>query len=174
MRPETDQRTRSVDDALAAHAPTRRPVTDPRRPIIPRLDQSRDDRRRTGFALVAALAVLVLLATIGSMMLRLTGIQQAGSTTAILGSRAHFAARSGIEWALYEAIASGTCPAASTTLSLTEEALSGFTVEVTCSASSHAEGSEIRTHVALRARAEFGAAGSRDHAVREVGASLVL
>lgn len=130
--------------------------------------------RRRGFALVAALAVLVLLASIGSMMLRLTGIQQAGSSTAILGSRAHFAARSGIEWALRSAVAAGTCPAASTTLSLAEGALSGFSVVVTCSASTHVEGTRTRTHLALRARAEFGATGARDHVVREVGAAIVL
>ena len=49
-----------------------------------------DATRRSGFALIAALAILVLLATIGSMMLRLTGIQQAGSSIAILGTRAQF------------------------------------------------------------------------------------
>jgi len=130
--------------------------------------------RRGGFALIAALAVLVLLATIGSMMLRLTGIQQAGSTTAILGSRAHFAARSGIEWGLRAATTAGTCPAASTTLTLGEGALSGFTVVVACTASTHVEGTRTRTHVALRARAEFATAGARDHVVREVGASIVL
>ncbi len=133
-----------------------------------------DPRRRSGFALIAALAVLVLLATIGSMMLRLTGIQQASSSIAILGTRAQFAARSGIDWGLHEAIAAGSCPAATTVLVLAEGALSGFRVEVSCNATTHAEGSRILTHVALRARAEFAAAGSRDHVVREVAASLVL
>lgn len=133
-----------------------------------------DRRRRSGFALIAALAILVLLATIGSMMLRLTGIQQAGSSIAILGTRAQFAARSGIDWGLHEALAAGTCPAATTTLTLSEGALSGFRVEVNCSATTHVEGSRTRTNVALRARAEFAAAGSREHVVREVGASLVL
>jgi MSHA biogenesis protein MshP len=141
-----------------------------------RPDPSKPSRphRRRGFALVAALAVLVLLASIGSMMLRLTGIQQAGSSTAILGSRAHFAARSGIEWGLRSAVAAGTCPAASTTLALAEGALSGFTVVVRCSATTHVEGTRTRTHLALHARAEFAAAGSHDHVVREVGASIVL
>ena len=133
-----------------------------------------DATRRSGFALIAALAILVLLATIGSMMLRLTGIQQAGSSIAILGTRAQFAARSGIDWGLHEAIAAGNCPAATTTLTLSEGALSGFRVEISCSATTHVEGSRTRTNVALRARAEFAAAGAREHVVREVGASLVL
>ncbi len=130
--------------------------------------------RRGGFALVAALAVLVLLGSIGSMMLRLTGVQQARSSTAILGARAHLAARSGIEWGLHRAIAAGGCPAATTALVLGEGALAGFRVDVSCSATVHVEGSRRRTHVALRARAEFGAADAREHVVREVGAAAVL
>jgi|JI10StandDraft_1071094.scaffolds.fasta_scaffold136060_2 MSHA biogenesis protein MshP len=133
-----------------------------------------DRRRRGGFALVAALAVLVLLASIGSMMLRLTGVQQARSSIAILGVRAHLAARSGIEWGLHRAIAGGGCPAASTELVLAEGALEGFRVVVTCSATTHVEGTRTRTHVALRARAEFADADAREHVVREVGASAVL
>lgn len=133
-----------------------------------------DQIRRSGFALIAALAVLVLLATIGSMMLRLTGTQQAGSSIAILGTRAQFAARSGIDWGIHEAIAAGGCPAATTSLVLSEGALSGFHVEVHCTASTHVEGSRTLTNVVLRAHAEFAAPGTRDHVVREVGASLVL
>jgi MSHA biogenesis protein MshP len=118
--------------------------------------------------------VLVLLASIGSMMLRLTGVQQARSSIAILGVRAHLAARSGIEWGLHRAIAGGGCPAASTELVLAEGALEGFRVVVTCSATTHVEGTRTRTHVALRARAEFADADAREHVVREVGASAVL
>ncbi len=133
-----------------------------------------ENRRRRGFALVAALAILVLLATMGAMMLRLTGLQQAGSSIAILGTRADFAARSGLDWGVAQTIAAGTCPAASTTLALGEGALSGFSVVVTCTASTHVEGSRTRTFVSLRARSEFATMGARDHVVREMGASLVL
>ncbi len=131
-------------------------------------------RRRGGFALVAALAVLVLLASIGSMMLRLTGVQQARSSMSILGARAHLAARSGIEWGLHRAVGVGGCPAASTALVLDEGALAGFRVEITCSATRHVEGTRTRTHVVLRARAEFADPDAREHVVREVAASAVL
>lgn len=110
----------------------------------------------------------------GAMMLRLTGLQQSGSSLAILGTRADFAARSGLDWGVSQSIAAGTCPAASTTLALSEGALAGFNVVVSCTASTHVEGSRTRTFVALRARAEYGAMGARDHVVREMGASLVL
>lgn len=131
-------------------------------------------KHRAGFALIAALVVLVLLASIGSVMLRVTGVQQAGSTVALLGTRASFAARSGVEWGIRTATTTGDCPAASTTLSLSEGAVSGFTVVVTCTSSTHREGGRTRTQILLRAVAQFGTVGSRDHALREVGASLVL
>jgi hypothetical protein len=62
---------------------------------------------RSGFAL------LVVLSSASAAMLRMTGVQQAGSTAAILGARANWAARSGIEWALHEAVVSSGCPAPS-------------------------------------------------------------
>ncbi|MEZ4278540.1 MAG: pilus assembly protein MshP [Myxococcota bacterium] len=145
-----------------------------REAIRKRRESAPGARRRGGFALVAALAVLVLLASIGSMMLRLTGVQQARSSISILGARAHLAARSGIEWGLHRAAVAGTCPAASTALVLGEGALEGFRVEVTCSATTHVEGTHTRTHVVLRARAEFADPDAREHVVREVGASAVL
>lgn len=135
---------------------------------------ARRGAERGGFALVAALVILVLLAALGSTMLRLTGTEQASASLALLGSRAHFAARSGIEWALRESVAAGGCPAPTTTLTLAEGALAGFRVEVSCSPSLHAEGSRTRTQLALRARAEFATAGSRDHVVREVAATVGL
>lgn len=130
--------------------------------------------RRSGFALVAALAVLVLVASLGSMMLRLVSVEQAASSTSILGARAHFAAQSGIEWGLHEIIAASRCPAATTPLVLAEGALAGFRVDVACSESTHSEGTRLRTRFELRARAEWGAVGERDHVLREVSATAVL
>lgn len=90
------------------------------------------------------------------------------------GGFALVAARSGIEWGLHRAIAAGTCPAASTELVLGEGALEGFRVVVSCNATIHVEGTRTRTHVVLRAHAEFADADAREHVVREVGASAVL
>jgi len=107
-------------------------------------------------------------------MIRMTSVQQAGSSIAILGARAHWAARSGIDWALHESAASGGCPAATTTLSLTEGVLAGFRVTVSCSASTHNEGGAERTSLAIESEASFGAMGSRDFVYRELRAALVL
>lgn len=138
------------------------------------IDARRPLRRRRGFALVAALAVLVLVASLGSMMLRLASVEQAASSTAILGARAHFAAQSGIEWGLHAVLGAEACPAASTPLTLAEGALTGFRVEVRCTSSTHSEGSRLRTRFELRANAAWGAPGARDHVVREMSATAVL
>ena len=134
----------------------------------------RDQKHAAGFALVAALGILVVLSLMGGAMLRLSSAQQAGSSAAILGARAHWAARSGIDWAIHRAVSTGDCPAASSTLNLGEGALSGFSVVVTCSSTPHAEGSEDRRSLLIQSQAQFGAVGSRDYVFRDVRASIVL
>lgn len=131
-------------------------------------------RATSGFALIAALALLVVLAGTGAVMLRMTGVQQAGTTVAILGLRADWAARSGVEWLLHEGVRLGGCPAASTTLALTEGALAGFQVVVGCSESTHTEGADEYSVLVIRSEARFGAAGGRDYVYRQIQASVVL
>lgn len=123
--------------------------------------------------MIGALALLVVLGSTGAAMIRLTGIQQAGSSAALLGLRADWAARSGVEWALREAGRLGACPAR-TTLGLSEGGLAGFEVTVRCTESAHAEGSAERAVLVIRSEARFGALGAQDFVLREIQASLVL
>lgn len=130
--------------------------------------------RRRGFALIAALALLVVLGSAGAMMLRMTSIQQAGGTTTILGARAEWAARSGVDWAIHRAVALGDCPSPTSTLNLAEGVLVGFRVVVRCTATRHFEGSDVRTSLRITSEAAFGVLGSRDFVYREIQASAVL
>jgi MSHA biogenesis protein MshP len=123
---------------------------------------------------MAALAILVVLGAAGGVMLRLTSLQQSGSSAAILGTRANWAARSGIDWAIHRAVSTGGCPAPASTLNLSEGALSGFSVVVTCSATTHREGSLVRTSLVIESVAQYGTAGSTDYVFRDVRASIVL
>ncbi len=135
-------------------------------PVIP--------QRAGGFALVAALAILVVLGAAGGAMLRMSSLQQSGSTAAILGTRANWAARSGIDWAIHRAASTGGCPAASSTLTLTEGALSGFSVVVTCTSTTHREGSDDRANLLIQSQAQFGTIGSPNYVFRDLRASIVL
>lgn len=139
-----------------------------------RLDPRRPRRRSGGFALIAALVLLVVLGTTGATMLRMTALQQAGSTGAILGARATLAAQSGVEWALHRVVALDDCPAAATALDLNEGVLTGFRVVVRCTATRHIEGSDERISVWIRAEASFGVLGTRDFVFREYQAAVVL
>ncbi len=131
-----------------------------------------EPRHRRGFALVAALFILVMLAGAGSVMVRLGAEHQSTSSFALLGARAYHAARSGAEWALYEAAATpGSCPAATFTLS--EGAAAGFDVAVTCSSSTHVEGTTSRSILQIESTADYGSFGSRDYVARSVAVTIV-
>jgi len=94
-----------------------------------------------GFAIVSAIFLLVVLAALGAFMLTFSTVQHATSAQDIQGSRAYWAAQSGIEWGIYKVldplnttvVAPGSaswpnmppCPAATLTIE-------GFTVAVSC------------------------------------------
>lgn len=88
-----------------------------------------DRHRHAGFGIIAAIVILVILASLGGFMATLASNQQIGSALDVKGSQALAAAQSGIEWGLYQTRTAAPC-AASTTL-----AISGYTVVVTCSTS---------------------------------------
>ena len=95
-------------------------------------------RHQNGFAYIAAVVFLVVLAGIAVALLRLTDTQQATVNQALLGTRAGLTARAGIEWMLHGLPA--RC-AQGATLDDFRYA-SGFRVSVTCTAQGYAEGAQ--------------------------------
>lgn len=70
-------------------------------------------RRRAqqdGFAYIAAVVFMVVLAGLAAAVLRLNGTQQATVGGALTGMRASQAARGGLEWAFYQLRAGATAP----------------------------------------------------------------
>ncbi len=65
-------------------------------------------RAQTGFAIVSAVFLVVVLSLLGAMMVSMTSTQQVGATRDLLGSRAYFAAKAGIEWGAYQALQTGS------------------------------------------------------------------
>ena len=126
--------------------------------------------RSAGFSLVPALFLLVVLAGLGIVAVRLTAVQ---SQTVVLGmqsARAYAAASSGVEWAAYRALVSGTCDSAS--LALTEGGLAGFTVSTNCSSSTHTEGSTAVQVFVIEAVARSGIYGTPDYVSRRLRATV--
>jgi len=102
--------------------------------------------RQPGFALIPALFLIVVLGVLAVIAIRVGTGQQQTVTMSLLQARALSAAQTGIEWGAYKALG-GNCAAtstcicvASTTLTLTEAALKGFSVIVTCAAVSFSTG----------------------------------
>ncbi len=121
-----------------------------------------------GFALVSAIFLLVVLALLGTMMVSLSSTQQVGQVRDVLGSRAYFAARAGIEWGVYQALRNGSCAGGSTLPALAGSA-QGFAVQVACVASGpFDEGGTTVWVYKLTSTATKGTPGALDYVDRQL------
>ena len=112
-------------------------------------------QRMQGFAIVTAIFILVVLAALGAFIVSISTNQQIGTALDIQGVRAYQAAKSGIEWGIYQieatpaynfsygtpAVAVGNanpntraCPASPASFAPAAPTLASFTVTVTCAA----------------------------------------
>lgn len=106
------------------------------------MNRLRQSRQEGGFALVAAIALLVLMTSLGAFLVDMVGTQNTTSTQDVQGSRAYHAARAGIEWGLYAVLdpinATVVAPAAAAWPNLPDcpaaavLPIEGFTVTVGC------------------------------------------
>ena len=112
--------------------------------------------RQRGFSLVTALFLLVVLAMLMGYLVNLSGVQHATVVMSVQGARALQAARSGLEYGVYQAL-NGSCNASETvSFTASEPALQTFTVTLSCSSSSHVEGTSTVNYYELTALAESG------------------
>jgi MSHA biogenesis protein MshP len=109
---------------------------------------NRIHKTERGFASIAAIFLLVVMAALGGFMLTFSNTQQLTSAQDLKGSQAYWAARAGLEWGMGNVIrqASRTagCPTLPTTDPPTDHTtLTGFdgdfTVAVTCKMQEYTE-----------------------------------
>jgi MSHA biogenesis protein MshP len=91
-----------------------------------------------GFAYIAAVVLLVALATLGITASRLSNTQQITAAEDAMQAYALQAARAGTEWGLYQALQNAAC-AARTTRTLSSDS-GGFNVTVECTVNQLNEG----------------------------------
>ncbi len=127
-------------------------------------------RRQRGFALVVAIFLLVVLASLGLFIVKVSGVQHQTVNVALLGARAFEAARAGIEWGIYRAIDADACT--TTTLNLTEGGLAGFDVDVTCTSTSHTETGNTYNLYVINVEARAGTYGNPDYVSRRMRATV--
>jgi MSHA biogenesis protein MshP len=127
-------------------------------------------------SLIGAIFVLLVLAALAGWLVTVTGVQHATTLHGVLGTRAHFGARAGLEWAIHDIVnAAGAgldCAPGSTTFGLAGGALDGFQVEVACSAQTVTEGAGTFQLYQLESSATHGVPGSLDHASRTLIATV--
>lgn len=129
--------------------------------------------RARGFSIVSAIFLLVVLATLGTLMLTFSTSQHAGSAQDIQGSRAYHAAKAGIEWGLYQLLQTKPSQCASSTTLTPGGTLSGFSVTVTCLADSNTlnEAGVIHTNYTITSTAVLSSnpgVGSQDYVERKL------
>ena len=127
--------------------------------------------RQAGFTLIAAIFLIVVLATLGAFVVQVAMTQYQAANVALLEARAQAAAEAGIGYGATRARTASAC--ANRTLNLTQGALAGFTVKVTCAATVHQiySGPPPATNYqvyALAATASSGIYGKPDYVARTV------
>jgi MSHA biogenesis protein MshP len=138
-----------------------------------------------GFAAIAAIFLLVVLAGLGAFMVTFSNTQQLTSAQDVQGTRAYWAARSGLEWAIAGVFATApvapattplaTCPSLASTPAFTKPTeINGFDVNITCTPQIYVEGSVTLTIFQLdaTARTKGGVPGSLGYIERSVTASV--
>ena len=128
--------------------------------------------RQAGFSLIAAIFLLVVVAALVVYMGNLRVVQQTTLAYGLRGAAALQAARSGIEWGIYQAFDNDACPSA-TSFTPAGSALADYTVDVVCAESDHAESSTITVY-RITATATTGTFGSLDYVRRELQATVSL
>lgn len=106
------------------------------------MNRLRQSREEGGFALVAAIALLVLMTSLGAFLVDMVSTQNVTSTQDVQGARAFHAARAGVEWGLYSVLdptnATVVAPVAAAWPNMPDcpavavLAIGGFTVTVGC------------------------------------------
>ena len=128
-------------------------------------------RHQRGMSIVVALFVIVVVASLAAFAVTVGGAQSQAESASLQTSRAMAAARTGLHWGLYRA-RGGWCntPGQVQTFALTEGALRGFNVRVTCDGYPHTAGLATYYNFDIGATASYGAYGSVDFASRSVSA----
>lgn len=128
-------------------------------------------RAQQGFAIVAAIFLIVALAALGAAMVHFSSTQHLASALDVLGSRALAAARAGSEWQIASIMAQETnnnpqyaCPPSPSNLTFDV-----FSIAVSCIDSTHdEEGKRVRVYRISAVARTGGAPGSPGFVERRI------
>lgn len=134
-----------------------------------------------GFSLISAIFLLVVIAALGAFAVTLSTTQQQGAALDVLGARGYQAARAGIDWGAYQllpnsAVVGGfaaNCRAGATSQVVAMPGtLSGFGVNVGCSATSAVEAGAAINVYQLTSTATQGTVATPNYVERQIGVTI--
>jgi len=131
---------------------------------------------QSGFSLISAIFLLVVLSALGTMMVTFFVAQQQSSALDVMGSRAYQAARAGIEWGAYNisTVTPGTgCNGIPSFAGTLAGNLSPFSVTLNCSVLAVTEGSStIYVYDLTSTATGGGTAGTPDYVERVISVKM--
>lgn len=133
--------------------------------------------RSAGMALMTAILLIVVLIGLGLAAMNLSNVQSDTTSKSYLSAQAYYGAKAGLDWGIQQAIAAGTC-AAPTVIPLTQQALSGVSVTVTCVAAAQGattcglSGTAACNTYYLTSSASTGTIGTASYAQRLMEATV--
>jgi len=130
-------------------------------------------KKQSGFSIVMAIFILVVLSLLGGYMVKLSGVQHATSVFSIQGARAYQSARAGVGWAIARVSAGGVCGDITSASPLTFADITGFSVSLTCSSQAFSEGTDNPGIYKITALSEFGVYSSASYVSRRIEVSIV-
>ncbi len=124
--------------------------------------------REHGFTLVGTIFILVVLAALGSYMVKLSTVQNSSSSLMLQGSRAWYSALSGMEWTAYQIQTTSACPAGAGSF-----LLDGFLINVDrCDTYPVTEGPSTYTLYDVEITASYSSFGNVDYVSRTIRATI--
>lgn len=137
-------------------------------------------RAQRGFSIITAIFLLVVLAFLGVAMVTFSTSQHQSSALDVIGTRAYHAARAGIEWGAYQVLPASAgafataCRAGTTSQGVTPlpGTLSGFNVNVECSATAHTEDAATITVYQLTSTASQGTVATPGYVERQMTVTI--
>lgn len=137
--------------------------------------------QQSGFSIMSALFIVVILALIGSYIVSLASLTSSSGNLIVQGTKAYFAAKSGLEWGIYKVAPSAgsgssgppyNCPTSPTTLTFSEGGLKGFQAIVSCSQVPFTEGNVNYNIFQINSVGQYGTAGP-DFALRQLYVTVI-
>lgn len=131
-------------------------------------------KQSAGFALIAAIFLVVVVGLAITYMQRLSSNQADVNIQAVQNTRALQAAQSGLDWGVYQ-IVNGTNCAASTNFTL-DQISAGMNVTVVCSEKKYDEAGVTKgvTVYTITSTAEQGTLGTPDYSYKKMQASIEI